>query len=181
MRRLRFAAALVVTLAACTGDTAEREPVAIGAEAPSYAARTIDGDSVSLALLRGKPVLLNVWATWCAPCKVEIPYLESLHAKHAAEGLQVIGVSVDARGDEQTIRDFAAEFGMTYPVWRDPDERVNARFLAIGVPSTYLIDRDGVLLWKHLGIVRPTTPGFAGALAQALGSSAGDGVAADRR
>lgn len=161
---------LVVAVASLAG-CAPREspgPVTVGQEAPPYAARTFEGDSISLALLRGKPVLLNVWATWCAPCKVEIPYLAELHAQHAASGLQVIGVSVDARGDEARIGEFAREFGITYPIWRDPDERVNARFLAIGVPSTYLIDRDGILLWKHLGIVRPTSPGLADALQRAL-------------
>jgi peroxiredoxin len=142
--------------------------VEVGIEAPPYAARNLAGDSVSLALLRGKPVLLNVWATWCLPCKEEIPYLESLHGKHAAQGLQIVGVSVDARGDESKITEFAKDFRMTYPIWRDPDERVNTRFLAIGVPSTYLIDRDGILRWKHLGTLRATTPGFAAALEEVL-------------
>lgn len=155
---------------ACAGSDDLPGRVEIGAEAPSYAARNMQGDSVSLALLRGKPVLLNVWATWCLPCKEEIPYLESLHAQHAAQGLQIIGVSVDARGDEAKITEFARDFRMTYPIWRDPDERVNSRFLAIGVPSTYLIDRDGVLRWKHLGTLRATTPGFAAALAEVLES-----------
>ncbi|NUQ12620.1 MAG: TlpA family protein disulfide reductase [Gemmatimonadaceae bacterium] len=164
MRRL--AAAAAATVLACTTEGPAR--VEVGLEAPSYATRTLAGDSVSLALLRGKPVLLNVWATWCLPCKEEIPYLESLHAQHAADGLQIVGVSVDARGDEAKIEAFARDFRMTYPIWRDPDERVNARFLAIGVPSTYLIDRDGILRWKHLGTLRPSTPGFTDALAQVL-------------
>ena len=159
---------LLLCVAACAGSEEPAGRVEIGVEAPSYAARNMQGDSVSLALLRGKPVLLNVWATWCLPCKEEIPYLESLHAKHAAQGLQIIGVSVDARGDESKITEFARDFRMTYPIWRDPDERVNSRFLAIGVPSTYLIDRDGVLRWKHLGTLRPTTPGFVAALEDVL-------------
>jgi len=163
MRRLL----LLVGVLACTGGEPPAR-VEVGLEAPSYAARNLSGDSVSLALLRGKPVLLNVWATWCLPCKEEIPYLESLHAKHAGQGLQIVGVSVDARGEESKINEFAKDFRMTYPIWRDPDERVNSRFLAIGVPSTYLIDRDGILLWKHLGTLRATTPGFAAALATAL-------------
>lgn len=157
---------LLVGVLACAGESPAR--VEVGLEAPSYAARNLSGDSVSLALLRGKPVLLNVWATWCLPCKEEIPYLESLHAKHAAQGLQIVGVSVDARGEESKITEFAKDFRMTYPIWRDPDERVNSRFLAIGVPSTYLIDRDGILRWKHLGTLRATTPGFAAALEEVL-------------
>jgi cytochrome c-type biogenesis protein len=164
MRRLL----VLAFVAGCGAGSEAPSRVEVGLEAPSYAARTLGGDSVSLALMRGKPVLLNVWATWCLPCKEEIPYLESLHGKHAAEGLQIVGVSVDARGDEGKIEEFAKDFSMTYPIWRDPDERVNSRFLAIGVPSTYLIDRDGILRWKHLGTLRPTTPGFVAALEQVL-------------
>jgi peroxiredoxin len=163
---------LLAVLAGCSrGEAPSR--VEVGIEAPSYAARNIKGDSVSLALLRGKPVLLNVWATWCLPCKEEIPYLESLYAKHAAQGLQIVGVSIDARGDEAKIESFARDFRMTYPIWRDPDERVNARFLALGVPSTYLIDRDGVLRWKHLGTLRPTSAGFQAALEEVLREKSG--------
>ncbi len=164
MRRLLALAVLL----GCAGTGEPPSRVEVGIEAPSYAARNLSGDSVSLALLRGKPVLLNVWATWCLPCKEEIPYLESLHGKHGAQGLQIVGVSVDARGDESKITDFARDFRMTYPIWRDPDERVNTRFLALGVPSTYLIDRDGILRWKHLGTLRATSPGFVAALEEVL-------------
>lgn len=166
MRRWLWLAAAVAGCAGAGGDPPAR--VEVGIEAPSYATRNMKGDSVSLALLRGKPVLLNVWATWCLPCKEEIPYLESLNAKHAAQGLQIVGVSIDARGDDAKIENFARDFRMSYPIWRDPDERVNARFLALGVPSTYLIDRDGVLRWKHLGTLRPTSVGFQAALAEVL-------------
>ena len=172
LRGWRFSL-LAASLVACTKNAEPPSRVEIGREAPTYAARSLAGDSVSLALLRGKPVLLNVWATWCLPCKEEIPYLESLHGKHAAQGLQIIGVSVDARGDEQRINEFAKDFSMTYPIWRDPDERVNSRFLAIGVPSTYLIDRDGVLRWKHLGTLRPTSAGFQAALEEVLREKGG--------
>ena len=170
MRRWLLLAALVG--AACSRGEAPAR-VEVGIEAPAYAARNLQGDSVSLALLRGKPVLLNVWATWCLPCKEEIPFLEKLHGEHAARGLQIVGVSIDARGDEDKIESFARDFRMTYPIWRDPDERVNARFLAIGVPSTYLIDRDGVLRWKHLGTLRPTSAGFQAALEDVLREKGG--------
>jgi thiol-disulfide isomerase/thioredoxin len=162
-----------VLVAGCAGSGDGPARVEVGLEAPSYAARNLQGDSVSLALLRGKPVLLNVWATWCLPCKEEIPYLETLHGKHAAQGLQIIGVSIDARGDEPKIESFARDFQMSYPIWRDPDERVNSRFLAIGVPSTYLIDRDGVLRWKHLGTLRPSSAGFQAALDEVLREKGG--------
>jgi cytochrome c-type biogenesis protein len=165
----RRAVLLVATLGCARPDDGGPRPrVEIGQEAPAYAARTMAGDSVSLALLRGRPVVLNVWATWCAPCREEVPYLESLHQQYRDRGLEIVGVSVDARGTDDKIRAFAGEYGMTYPIWLDPDERVNSIFRAIGVPSTYVIDRGGVLVWKHLGTLRPTTPGFAEALDTAL-------------
>ena len=116
-------------------------------------------------------MLLNVWATWCAPCRDEIPYLQSLYEKHRQGGLEIIGVSVDARGQDAAIREFAQDFGMTYPIWRDPDERVQSLFLALGVPASYLIDRGGILRWRRLGIISESDTAFASALAAALDRS----------
>jgi cytochrome c-type biogenesis protein len=156
-----------LTIAACSGDDRARPP-AIGEEAPAYRAVALTGDSVSLANSRGSPVLLNVWATWCHPCREEIPVLQQLYERYRAEGLDVIGVSVDARGSERAIRDFTTDFGMTYPVWHDPDERVQSTFLAVGVPATFLIDREGVLRWRHVGPVRAGDTSLVRAIEQAL-------------
>ena len=160
-------------LIAC--GTAERASVpTVGKPAPAYSAVTIDGDSVSLAAHRGKVVLLNIWATWCHPCREELPVLQRLYERNAARGLEIVGVSVDSRGEERKVRDFARSFGLTYPVWHDPHERVSAIFLAPGVPATYLIDREGVLRWRHVGPVRENDPALRQALEQAL--EAGRGV-----
>lgn len=164
-------AATLLTLACAGGES--RTAVEIGRPAPPYAAVSFSGDSVSLKSLRGKVVLLNIWATWCAPCKEEIPYLQRLHTEKAAQGLEVVGVSVDAEGEESKMSAFAQQFGMTYPLWHDPDQRVMSLFLAIGVPATYLIDREGVLVWRHLGVVRPTDERFQSALADALRTGEG--------
>ena len=144
--------------------------VEVGAPAPVYRAVSLAGDSVSLAGLRGKTVLLNVWATWCHPCRDEIPELREIHARYRARGLELIGVSVDADGSDNAIRDFMKEFAMTYPIWRDPEERVSARFLVVGVPATFLIDRQGVLRYKRTGPVQPNDPALTAAIEQALGS-----------
>lgn len=165
-----LAGVLLIALAACAGSDAA--VVEVGRPAPSYAAVDLQGDSVSLAGLRGRPVLLNIWATWCAPCREEIPYLQQLHDRHGAAGLEIVGVSVDTRGEERKIAEFAAEMGMTYPLWHDPDERVSAVFLALGVPASYLIDRDGVLRWRHLGVLRESNAAFQAALASALDAAA---------
>lgn len=161
----------IVTLLSCGREDASRaRPPEIGKPAPAYHAVSITGDSVSLSEIRGRVVLLNVWATWCHPCREEIPFLQTLHERYAGRGLELVGVSVDARGEEETIRQFAKDFKMTYPLWLDPDERVQATFLAIGVPATYLIDRDGVLQWRHVGPVRADDPTLMRALEHALGT-----------
>ena len=152
--------------ASCAGESAPR--VEVGQPAPHYAATTLAGDSASTAALAGKVVLLNVWATWCAPCREEIPFLQSLYEKHRGDGLEIVGVSVDARGQESAIKEFAQEFRMTYPIWRDPDERVQSLFLALGVPASYLIDRGGVLRWQRLGTIRASDTTLTRALAEAL-------------
>lgn len=155
----------MLALAAC----GERVPsVEVGRAAPAYAATLLDGTEISLETLRGKPVLLNVWATWCAPCREEIPYLSRLYSQHRADGLEIIGVSIDARGEDEKIADFAKEIGMRYPIWLDPDQRVAATFLAFGVPASYLVDRNGVLRWKHVGVLRPTNAVFTAALEEVL-------------
>lgn len=156
--------AIVVT--ACGGPT--RETVGVGAPAPTYASRTVDGDSIALADLTGKIVLLNIWATWCKPCREEIPALETLFQRHRAEGLEVIGVSIDAPSEAARLRPFVTELGASYPLWHDPDDRVSSTFLALGVPASYLIDRDGILRWRHMGPVRADDPALTAALTAAL-------------
>ena len=168
LRRAAGAAFTLLVGSACASPERSAPPE-IGRPAPAYRAVAIDGDSVSLAELRGTVVLLNIWATWCHPCRDEIPVLQRLHETYAARGLALVGVSVDARGEERQIREFARGFGMTYPIWHDPDERVSATFLAVGVPATYLIDREGILRWRHVGPVRDGDPALARRLEEALG------------
>ena len=165
----RLAALAAVIAIGCSRESAPR--VAIGEPAPRYAATTLAGDSASTSALAGKVVLLNVWATWCAPCRDEIPYLQSLYERHRGAGFEIVGVSVDARGQEPAIREFAKEFGMTYPIWRDPDERVQSLYLALGVPSSYLIDRAGILRWRRIGTIHEGETTLTRALTNALGSA----------
>ena len=164
MKKVLLVAAIGLAASGC----GEARRVEVGHPAPRYVATTLAGDSATTAALAGKVVLLNIWATWCAPCRQEIPFLESVYKKHAADGLEIIGVSVDARGQDAEIREFAKEFGMTYPIWRDPDERVQSLFLALGVPASYLIDRAGVLRWRRLGVVDESDSTFTRALQDAL-------------
>jgi cytochrome c-type biogenesis protein len=150
--------------------TAVRGRVEIGAPAPAYRAVSLAGDSVTLAGERGKVVLLNVWATWCHPCRAEIPALRSIHETYKPRGLELIGVSVDAEGADDDIRQFMKEFEMAYPIWRDPDERVSTQFLVVGVPATFLIDRNGILRWRKTGPVARGDTSLRAAIERALGT-----------
>ncbi len=166
MRIVMFAAAALV---ACSGSEGARiAPVTIGQPAPEYTAQQLDGTPVTLAQLKGEVVLLNVWATWCKPCREEIPALDSLHREFGARGLRVTGVSIDVITDTVEIAGFARELGASYTLWLDPDDKVSSTFRAIGVPSTYLIDRDGVLRWRHMGPVRASDPALRALLDSVL-------------
>ena len=182
-----LATALVV-VSACTpaGDSSEgsaapgnsaRTPARgaqLGALAPGLEVRTLDGEPVSLGSFRGSPVLLNVWATWCHPCRDEIPVLEGLHQAHGRNGLKVVGVSIDDAGRMRDVRRFATEFGVSYAIWHDPDQRVMPSFSVIGVPTTFLIDRDGRLVWRKTGEVKAGDPGLTAALDSMLPRGGGD-------
>jgi peroxiredoxin len=162
------AVAVAGAIAGC--GTGEAGVVAVGAPVPAYAAVSLDGDSVSIAAHRGSVVLVNVWATWCHPCRTEIPHLRALYDRYRDRGFTVVGVSVDAEGTDDVIRAFMQEFDMTFPVWRDPDERISTRFLTVGVPATFLVDRGGVLRWKKTGPIAPGDTALASAIERALGS-----------
>ncbi len=144
--------------------------VEVGRPAPAYATVSLDGDSVSLAAQRPKVVLINIWATWCHPCRKEIPELRAIHARYRERGLELIGVSIDTDGSDDAIRTFMKDFDMTFPIWRDPDERISTQFLAVGVPATFLIDRKGILRWRKTGPIAPGDSSLSVAIERALGS-----------
>ena len=164
---------LALALAACAGggDGGRRiAAVEVGEPAPAYRTVSLAGDSVSLEGLRGQVVLLNIWATWCLPCRTEMPELQRLYQQHRDRGFQVVGVSIDAGGEDAAVRGFADEYGMTFPLWRDADGRVSTTFAAIGVPASYLIGRDGTLLWRKIGPVAEHDPELARVIEEAVGS-----------
>ena len=168
-RRPRRGAAvlLAISLAACAGEARERPPV-IGEPAPAYTAAALAGDSVSLADLRGSVVLLNVWATWCPPCREEMPGLQRLHGEYAGQGLAVVGVSIDGDAARGEVEEFLRENRLAFRVLHDPTERVTRTFRTTGVPETFLIGRDGVLLRRWIGEIDPASATVREAVEDAL-------------
>ncbi|HUG39444.1 MAG TPA: TlpA disulfide reductase family protein [Longimicrobiales bacterium] len=122
---------------------AQPERFGAGIAAPDYAATTLAGDTVALADLRGAPVLLNVWATWCAPCREEMPDLQAIADEFAAEGLRVVGVSIDQADASAQVQRFVDDYGISFTVLHDPRGRVTRSFRTIGVPETFLLDGEG--------------------------------------
>jgi cytochrome c-type biogenesis protein len=167
-------AAFVLAATISCGTSGETAKIGVGHAAPAYAATAMDGTTISLAQMKGEVILLNVWATWCKPCRQEIPALDSLHREFAARGLVVAGVSIDVIDDTARIARFARELGASYTLWLDPDDRVSNTFRALGVPSTYLVDREGVLRWQHMGAVTASDAKLRAVLDSALGPVAND-------
>ena len=112
-----------------------------GTKPPEFNGRTTDSRTVSLASLQGKVVLLNFWATWCLECRPEMTLFERLHRDFAAQGLSVIGIN--AREGTAAIRQYAKELGLTFPLVLDSSGEINAAYGVIGLPTTFLIGRDG--------------------------------------
>jgi peroxiredoxin len=155
---------------ACTEAPAGGLP-RVGDMLPEFAAPILDGDTVALASYRGEPVLVNLWATWCAPCREEMPYLEAIGREYAAAGLRVVGISSDTRGALAQVRHVVAERGVTYDVLLDPRARSTDLFGAFGLPVTFLADADGRITWMRLGPIAEGDPDFVAALDAVTGRS----------
>lgn len=118
--------------------------------APPLALPDIDGKTLDLSTLRGRLVLVNFWATWCPPCRKEMPAMERLHRAYRERGLVVLAVSEDTVPPEEVKR-FAALLGLTFPVWYDRSGEAGRQYRIPGVPASYLVTHDGQLAWRVLG------------------------------
>lgn len=134
-------------------------PVEVGTRAPDFTATDLEGQPVSLADLRGDVVLLNIWATWCAPCREEMPSMQRLHDRFAADGLRVVAVSVDTdtggrfapvsgAGD---VQGFVQQHGLSFDIWLDPAGTIQRTYRTTGVPETFVVDRNGAIVKKVIG------------------------------
>lgn len=132
---------------------AGQPPLPAGTAAPAFATKTLAGRPLTLKSLRGHVVLLDYWATWCGPCRMATPTLESLHRKFGGRGLRVVGMSVDDAHSVGAVPAFIRQFGITYTVTVSPAANAAAAraYHAQGIPSQYLIDKKGVVRWSQSG------------------------------
>jgi len=124
-------------------------PVAEGRPAPAFAGTTLDGETLSLADLRGRPVIVNFWGPSCVPCRDEFPLFLAKLAEHRADDLAIVGILMF--DPPAPARDFIADHGATWPTIDDPEGAIRTAYRAIARPQTYFIDRDGVIRRIQVG------------------------------
>jgi len=178
MRRLDLALFVALAVAALAVACEGKAPsdthgptvpgAGVGIAAPELAGKTVDGETFSLAELRGSVVLVNVWATWCGPCRQELPELRRLHHAHRDRGFTVVGISVDARRSMGPLRAMIDEYQLDYPMVFDPDQRAVEPLGIRGYPTSILVDRQGVVRWRRDGLVHVEDDELAAAIAAAL-------------
>lgn len=117
-----------------------------GAPAPPFVATTTDGTALALDDLRGQVIVLNLWATWCPPCRREMPALQAVWERHQDEGLVVLALNQGESTD--TVTDFAREYDLTFPLALDPGGAIGATYRLTAYPTTFFIGRDGVI--RHI-------------------------------
>jgi len=141
---------------------------AVGSAMPAFTADLLDGKKFDVAAEKGNVVLLNLWATWCGPCRFEIPELEAMHNKLAPRGFKVVGVSLDESGRD-AVKEFVEQHKMTYPIALDPEGKLANIFQTTVIPTSVVIDRGGKIVWKHYGLIEANDPELAKAVEKALG------------
>jgi peroxiredoxin len=144
---------MLAVLPACQQErTSEARPTGVGeyTVAPDFTLPDLNGTEISLAQYRGKVVLLNFWATWCPPCRLEMPTIEEAYQRYKDQGFEVVAVSVDA-GPQSDVQEFVHEFDLSFQVLLDPNMEVLHTFQSFSLPTTVVIDRQGVIRSRELG------------------------------
>lgn len=118
-------------------------------QAPDFTVKSLSGENVRLSDFRGQVVLLNFWASWCVPCRAEMPILDDIHAKYEALGFTVLGVNVDLKSDK-AIK-YLKDTPVNFPIGLDPKSDVSKLYNVSAMPSTAIIDRDGNVRYIHPG------------------------------
>jgi cytochrome c biogenesis protein CcmG, thiol:disulfide interchange protein DsbE len=135
-------------------------PVQLGSRAPNFTAATLDSipHQRSLDNYRGQVVMVNVWATWCLPCRVEMPSIEALHKAYGPKGLKILAVSIDDPGTDSTIRAFVKQYGLTFEVLHDPTAKISERYDILGYPETFIVGKDGIIRKKLMSATDWNSP-----------------------
>lgn len=171
-KRLALVAAMGGSIGVLGCELPERPP-RVGDDAPAFEATLLGtGEQVSLVDYRGDVLLVNIWATYCAPCRFETPYLVSIYEEHADRGFKVVGISVDSNNSLTAVKRFLEEMEVSYDILLDPDMISTDVFAAIGLPATFILDRDGVIRFMQYGPILEDDPAFLKTLDEILSREA---------
>jgi cytochrome c biogenesis protein CcmG, thiol:disulfide interchange protein DsbE len=151
LRAHRHLIRLFAALALMTGSfwASPSSALDAGTKLPEIGLTDLSGKSVTAASLAGKVVIVDFWATWCAPCREELPMLDKLYQKYRAQGLVVVGVSVDK--DADNIRKFLGKLPLSFPITHDAEHQVSGRYQPPRMPSSYIVDKKGIVRFVHGG------------------------------
>ncbi len=163
MRRYRFGRwllaavgflliAVVAALAVARGDQVANDPQAKeGHQAPDFALKSLEGKTLRFSELRGKKVvLINFWATWCPPCRLEMPTMQKIYSEYRGKGFEILAVNIEPDA-KQEIREFMKELRLTFPVLLDPQMKVAREYRVFGLPVSILVDRKGIVRARETG------------------------------
>ena len=131
-------------------EASAQEGLSIGAAAPEFQLKTLTGDTVKLSDFRGKKVMLNFWATWCPPCKAEMPDMEQF-SKQLGDDTVILAVNIDPQLD---VKGFVNENKITFPILLDTDDKVNEAYQILSIPTTYFINSKGIIQNKYTGAMK---------------------------
>ncbi len=144
MKTLRWLAPLMVALVAGSAGAVD-----VKEEAPDFTLKSLDGSNMRLEEYRGQVVLINFWASWCGPCRQEMPLLDRLHHRYEDTGFAVLGVNVE--GESAPAQDIVDKTNVTFPIVIDDGQKVSEMYNLEAMPSTFVVDRDGVVRYIHRG------------------------------
>lgn len=156
MKRI-FAVLLLLVAVLASGCSKKEVPAQEGVAAPDFTLSDLSGKQVQLSSLKGKVVLVNFWATWCPPCREEIPSMVKLNQIMQGKNFQMLAISID-EGGEQAVQEFFRQNGVTLPALLDNDGSVSRRYGTTGVPETFIVDGKGTIRKKVIGGVEWSSP-----------------------
>ncbi|MCG6943739.1 MAG: TlpA family protein disulfide reductase [Deltaproteobacteria bacterium] len=137
--------------------TPTTKQIQVGFPAPNFIFPDLKGQQISLSDQRGKVVLVNIWATWCPPCKQEMPSMQKLYEKFKGENFEILAVSIDSTGRD-AVAPFTRTMNLTFPVLLDPNEDIGSLYGITGVPESFIIDKEGIVVEKIIGPIDWATP-----------------------
>lgn len=154
-------------------------PVVVGSKAPDFKAKDVHTGAVrTIADYHGRVMLLNIWATWCEPCKIEMPSMEELYRAYGPRGLHIVAVSIDDAAGEDSIRAYAKHLGLTFEILHDPTHEIEKAYQTTGYPESFVIDRNGTIRKKWISAADWNSPPSRALFDELLGTRAADSQAA---